>query len=87
MENQPHHGNCEKKQKTCLFQTFVWLMYVVFQASGEKPERMSNKDAAMFPIIASCTLFGIYIFFQVCANFKIMISLLKTGYIDSAVFG
>ena len=26
---------------------------------------MSNKDAAMFPIIASCTLFGIYIFFQV----------------------
>ena len=26
---------------------------------------MSGKDAAMFPIIASCTLFGIYLVFQV----------------------
>ena len=26
---------------------------------------MSGKDAAMFPIIASCTLFGIYLIFQV----------------------
>jgi hypothetical protein len=26
---------------------------------------MTGKDAAMFPIIASCTLFGIYIIFQV----------------------
>ncbi|WAR22921.1 HM13-like protein [Mya arenaria] len=33
--------------------------------SGEKPETMSSKDAAMFPIIASCTLFGIYIVFQI----------------------
>ena len=36
-----------------------------FQDSGEKPETMSGKDAAMFPIIASCTLFGIYLIFQV----------------------
>lgn len=33
--------------------------------SGEKPETMSSKDAAMFPIIASCTLFGIYVVFQI----------------------
>ncbi|ESP05189.1 hypothetical protein LOTGIDRAFT_102125 [Lottia gigantea] len=33
--------------------------------SGEKPETMSSKDAAMFPVIASCTLFGIYIVFQI----------------------
>ncbi|KAL4236410.1 Minor histocompatibility antigen H13 [Mactra antiquata] len=33
--------------------------------SGEKPETMSSKDAAMFPIIASCTLFGIYLIFQI----------------------
>lgn len=35
------------------------------KASGEKPETMSSKDAAMFPIIASCTLFGIYVVFQI----------------------
>ena len=41
------------------------LLLLSFQESGEKPETMSNKDAAMFPVIASCTLFGIYIFFKV----------------------
>ena len=39
--------------------------FLFFQDSGEKPETMSGKDAAMFPIIASCTLFGIYLIFQV----------------------
>ena len=34
-------------------------------STGEKPETMTQKDAAMFPIIASCALFGLYIFFQV----------------------
>jgi len=33
--------------------------------SGEKIESMSKKDAAMFPIIASCALFGLYIFFKI----------------------
>lgn len=33
--------------------------------SGDKPETMSHKDAAMFPIIASGTLFGIYLIFQI----------------------
>lgn len=35
------------------------------QDGGERPETMSHKDAAMFPLIASCALFGLYIFFQV----------------------
>eukprot|EP00095_Tigriopus_kingsejongensis_P001075 snap_masked-scaffold1123_size61443-processed-gene-0.3 protein:Tk01075 transcript:snap_masked-scaffold1123_size61443-processed-gene-0.3-mRNA-1 annotation:"hypothetical protein DAPPUDRAFT_303875" len=33
--------------------------------TGEAPERMTSKDAAMFPIIASCALFGLYVFFQI----------------------
>lgn len=36
-----------------------------FQESGEKPETMTHKDAAMFPLIASGALLGLYIFFQV----------------------
>jgi minor histocompatibility antigen H13 len=32
--------------------------------TGEKPETMTQKDAAMFPLIASCALFGLYLFFQ-----------------------
>lgn len=34
------------------------------EKTGEKPETMTTKDAAMFPIIASCALFGLYLFFQ-----------------------
>ena len=33
--------------------------------SGEDVEIMSTNDALMFPVIASCTLFGIYVVFQV----------------------
>ncbi|KAK7100050.1 minor histocompatibility antigen H13-like [Littorina saxatilis] len=36
-----------------------------FEDSGEKPDTMSTKDAAMFPLIASGTLLGIYIMFQI----------------------
>ncbi|XP_013403402.1 minor histocompatibility antigen H13-like [Lingula anatina] len=46
--------------------------------SGEKPETMSSKDAAMFPIIASCTLLGLYIFFKIFS--KEYINLLLTFY-------
>ncbi|GFN94538.1 signal peptide peptidase [Plakobranchus ocellatus] len=46
--------------------------------SGEKPETMSSKDAAMFPLIASCALFGIYILFQIFS--KDHINLLLTVY-------
>ena len=34
------------------------------EKTGEKPETMTKKDAAMFPIRASCTLFGLYLFFK-----------------------
>ncbi|KAI5634961.1 signal peptide peptidase domain-containing protein [Phthorimaea operculella] len=46
--------------------------------AGERPETMSNKDALMFPVIASCALFGLYVFFQFFS--KEYINLLLTGY-------
>jgi len=46
--------------------------------SGEKPDTMTTKDAAMFPIIASCALFGLYVFFKIFS--KEYINLLLTGY-------
>lgn len=42
-----------------------FLSICCMQESGEQPESLSSKDAAMFPIIASATLFGLYLFFQV----------------------
>merc|ERR1711997_665609 len=32
------------------------------EKTGEKPETMTQKDAMMFPIIASCALCGLYFF-------------------------
>lgn len=46
--------------------------------SGEKAETMSKKDAMFFPIIASCALFGLYMFFKIFS--KDHINLLLTGY-------
>lgn len=46
--------------------------------STEKPDIMTKKDAMMFPIIASCALFGLYIFFKLFS--KEYINLLLTGY-------
>ena len=43
----------------------MWSTCMSLQKSGEQPESMTSKDAAMFPIIASCTLLGLYIFFKV----------------------
>lgn len=33
------------------------------------PETITGRDAARFPIIASCTLFGLYLFFKVTRGF------------------
>ncbi|XP_030623313.1 minor histocompatibility antigen H13 isoform X2 [Chanos chanos] len=33
--------------------------------SSDMPETITSKDAARFPIIASCTLFGLYLFFKI----------------------
>ncbi|XP_075217297.1 signal peptide peptidase isoform X2 [Lycorma delicatula] len=46
--------------------------------SGEKPDTMSQKDAAIFPLIASVALFCLYIVFQIFS--KEYINLLLTGY-------
>merc|ERR1719402_605353 len=46
--------------------------------TGERPETMTQKDAMMFPIIASCALFGLYIFFQIFS--KESINMLLTFY-------
>lgn len=35
------------------------------QESGEQTETMSTKDAMMFPLIASCALFGLYVVFKI----------------------
>ncbi|CAG9863495.1 unnamed protein product [Phyllotreta striolata] len=43
-----------------------------------KPEKMTKKDAAIFPIMASCALFALYIVFKLFS--KEYINLLLTGY-------
>ncbi|XP_053637052.1 minor histocompatibility antigen H13 [Cherax quadricarinatus] len=48
------------------------------KASGEKVDTMTSKDAAMFPVIASCALFGLYIIFTVFS--KEYINLLLSSY-------
>ena len=48
------------------------------EKTGEKPERMTQKDAAMFPIIASCALFGIYVVFKVSKNLNVAQHKLET---------
>ncbi|XP_042372926.1 minor histocompatibility antigen H13-like [Plectropomus leopardus] len=35
------------------------------QNTSDMPETITSRDAARFPIIASCTLFGLYLFFKV----------------------
>lgn len=61
------------------FGSFRSVKYLIEQKkSGEKPESMTSKDAAMFPIIASCTLLGLYIFFKIFS--KEYINLLLTLY-------
>lgn len=54
------------------------ILDLFMEDGGERPETMSHKDAAMFPLIASCALFGLYIFFQVFS--KEYINLLLTVY-------
>ncbi|XP_041655273.1 minor histocompatibility antigen H13 isoform X2 [Cheilinus undulatus] len=36
-----------------------------FRNGSDMPETITSRDAARFPIIASCTLFGLYLFFKV----------------------
>jgi len=51
----------------------------IFQrAAGEPVESMTSKDAATFPLVASCALFGLYILFKIFS--KEHINLLLTVY-------
>uniref|UniRef100_A0A182QID3 Signal peptide peptidase n=1 Tax=Anopheles farauti TaxID=69004 RepID=A0A182QID3_9DIPT len=49
-----------------------------FAKTGEKPDTMSSHDAMMFPLMASCALFGLYMFFKIFS--KENINYLLTGY-------
>ncbi|XP_011557841.3 minor histocompatibility antigen H13 isoform X1 [Plutella xylostella] len=61
------------------FGSFRSVKYLKEQKdAGERAETMSNKDALMFPLIASCALFGLYVFFQIFS--KEYINMLLTGY-------
>lgn len=46
-----------------------------YKASGEQPDTMSRREAAMFPLISSVTLIGLYILYKViirlCENYHI----------------
>ncbi|KAI1890852.1 hypothetical protein AGOR_G00157870 [Albula goreensis] len=55
---------------------FMALLPIIFGAlrsisfaksknSSDMPETITSRDAARFPLIASCTLFGLYLFFKV----------------------
>ncbi|XP_014253588.1 minor histocompatibility antigen H13 [Cimex lectularius] len=46
--------------------------------TGGKPDTMTEKDAAMFPFLASAALFGLYIFFEIFS--KEYINILLTAY-------
>jgi len=53
------------------FSTLAFLMSVLcilqqqYKASGEQPDTMSRKEAAMFPFISSFTLVGLYVLYKV----------------------
>ncbi|KAE8292698.1 Minor histocompatibility antigen H13 [Larimichthys crocea] len=42
-----------------------WSLGDYSKNSSDMPETITSRDAARFPIIASCTLFGLYLFFKV----------------------
>ena len=48
-----------------MHRTYVLIFVFIRQESGEKLEAMSRKEAALFPLYASCALVGLYLFFKV----------------------
>lgn len=42
-----------------------YILQQQYKESGEQPETMSRKEAAMFPFISSFTLVGLYIVYKV----------------------
>lgn len=48
-----------------------------FRETGEQAETMTDKDAAFFPIIASCALFGFYILIKISPD---LVNMAVSGY-------
>ncbi|XP_053499755.1 minor histocompatibility antigen H13 isoform X1 [Ictalurus furcatus] len=48
--------------------------------ASEMPETITSRDAARFPIIASCTLFGLYLFFKYADDLQLYLSLAPDDY-------
>lgn len=48
-----------------------------FRETGEQAETMTDRDAAIFPLIASCALFGFYILIRLCPD---LVNLAVSGY-------
>lgn len=42
-----------------------YILQQQYKASGEQPDTMSRREAAMFPLISSVTLIGLYILYKV----------------------
>lgn len=53
-----------------LYFSFSDKYALTFKESGEEIETMSTKEALLFPVIASVTLFSIYVIFQVIGIFS-----------------
>lgn len=51
--------------------------HIKFKETGEQAETMTDKDAAIFPIIASCALFGFYILIKLSPD---LVNLVVSGY-------
>ena len=69
MTSPMRYSNCSYTVYILVGYEFTFYFYLCLcgfflQENGEVLEIMSEKDAAMFPIIASATLFGIYVLFQ-----------------------
>jgi len=45
--------------------SLLCILQQQYKASGEQPDTMSRKEAAMFPFISSFTLVGLYVLYKV----------------------
>uniref|UniRef100_A0A3Q2NQH9 Histocompatibility (minor) 13 n=1 Tax=Fundulus heteroclitus TaxID=8078 RepID=A0A3Q2NQH9_FUNHE len=52
--------------------------------SADAPETITSRDAARFPIIASCTLFGLYLFFKVSLD-SVVLTLINSVSVSPAM--
>jgi hypothetical protein len=48
-----------------IMMSVLYILQQQYKASGEQPDTMSRKEAAMFPFISSFTLVGLYVLYKV----------------------